>query len=239
MVGTRAKILALVVIVAFVVLPSLVRAIDYSAGVKVGDWIKYGQFTVTWSGNGTEPSYVTEERKVDWARMEVTDVTGMVVTLNSTVHYNNGTEISQSSSVDLNGGTYSGSRFLIAANLKSGDPLSTQPGSPTINQTVVGVYAGADRNVNLLNVTGVFEDQEITIRTYYDQSTGFMVEAYMKTPGLTGLATPAGTVEISMTVTETNMWQATRLVYMTVFGVVCAILTVVSYFGLRRINRPK
>ncbi len=66
-----------------------------------------------------------------------------------------------------------------------------------------------------------------------------MVEAYVKSPDVTGLATPAGTVEMSVTATETNMWQATRLVYISVFGAVCVILTVVSYFGLRRINRPK
>lgn len=48
------KTVALAILVSSVVLSALVRAVDYNVGVKVGDWIKYGQFTVTWSGNGTE-----------------------------------------------------------------------------------------------------------------------------------------------------------------------------------------
>lgn len=235
----RVKILALVVVVAFLVLPSLVQAVVYSPGVKVGDWIKYGQITVTWTGNGTEPSFVTGEKNMDWARIDVVNVAGTVVNLNLTAHYINGTETSQSSSEDLNGGAYSGSRFLVAANLRIGEMLSTQQGSPTINQTVTRVYAGTARDVNLLNITSVYRNQDVILTIFYDQSTGVMVETYMKTPDFTGLATPAGTVEISMIATETNIWQPTGPVYITIFAVACAILTVVSFFGLRRINRPK
>ncbi len=160
MVGTRGKILALTVIVALIVLPSLARAVNYSPGVKVGDWIKYGQITFTWTGNGTEPSYVTDERNLDWARIDITGVSGSVVTLNSTAHYVNGTETSQSSSEDVNSATYLGSTYLIAANLNNGEMLSPQAGSPTINQTVGKAYAGAGRSVNLINITTAYQNQD-------------------------------------------------------------------------------
>ena len=239
MVGTRGKILALTVIVACIVLPSLVRAVSYSPGVKVGDWIKYGQITVTWTGNGTEPSYVTEERNLDWARIDVTGVSGTVVTLNSTAHYVNGTQMSQSISEDVNSTTYLGSTYLIAANLNSGDMLSLQAGSPTINQTVGKAYAGAGRDVNVLNVTTTYQNQDVILATFYDQNTGVMTEMDLRTPDMVSLGTSTGTVEISMVATDTNLWAPIGYSYIAAFCGVCAVLSVAFFYGLRHINRPK
>lgn len=239
MVGTRGKILALAVIVALIVLPSLVRAIKYSPGVKVGDYIKYGQITVTWTGNGTEPSYVTDERNLDWASINVTGVAGTVVTLNSTAHYINGTEIYQTISEDVNSTTYLGSTYLIAANLNSGDSLTPEAGSPTINQTVGKAYAGAGRDVNLINVTTVYQNQDVILATFYDQNTGVMTEMDIQTPDITGLGTPTGTFEISMVATDTNLWAPIGYSYIAAFCGVCAVLSVGFFYGLRRINRPK
>ena len=127
----RFATVCLVILIAFIVLPVLVRAVDYNVGVKVGDWIKYGQFKVTWSGNGTEPSYITDEKKVDWLRIDVENISGTTVTLNTTIHYNNGTQIPQGSSVDVTGGAgMPGISLLIASNLKRGDPVTNQTNSP-------------------------------------------------------------------------------------------------------------
>jgi|APFre7841882654_1041346.scaffolds.fasta_scaffold00001_15 hypothetical protein len=62
------KIVPLVILVVVLISPTLVRAANYNVGVKVGDWVKYGQVAVTWSGNVTGPSYVTDEKKVDWLK---------------------------------------------------------------------------------------------------------------------------------------------------------------------------
>jgi len=235
LVGTRVKILALTIIAACVVLPSLVHAFGYNPGVKAGDWIKYGQITFTWTGNGTEPSYLADERNLEWVRLEVIGVSGTIVTVNATVHYINGTETFQSSNDDVNGTTYSGTNYLIAVNLNSGDAISNQIGSPTINQTVGRAYAGAGRDVNLVNLTTVRENQNIVMTTYYDQNTGVLVEMYMKTPDLENM----GTIEISMVATETNMWAPIGYSYIAAFSGVCAVLSVAFYYGLRRFNRPK
>ncbi len=66
-----------------------------------------------------------------------------------------------------------------------------------------------------------------------------MVEMYMKTPDITGLAATTGTVEISMVATDTNMWAPIGYSYIAVFSGACAVLSLVSFYGLRRINRPK
>jgi hypothetical protein len=195
---------SLAILIPFLFSPVLVRAVDYNLGVKVGDWIKYGQFNVTWSGNGTEPSYVTDEKKVDWAKIDVENASGTAVTLNATTHYNNGTQTSQSLSADVASGQgMTGLRMLIASNLKAGDPIVNQTNSPTINQTTSGTYAGASRSVNLLNVTSVYGNQTTTVRIYWDQGTGAMVEMYTKIPDYSN---PGAYIETSIKATETNMW---------------------------------
>ncbi len=200
--GNNLRTVLLAILVGFVVLPTLVRAVDYNVGVRVGDWIKYGQYKVTWSGNGSEPSYITDEKKVDWMRIDVENISGTTVTLNLTTHYNNGTQIPQNSSIDVTGNF---GYFIIASNLKSGDNVINQANFPTINQTTTAMYAGASRNVNLLETTSVYGNQTTTGKVYWDQSTGVMVEMYSKTPDSSNLGAYIGT---SVKATETNMWSA-------------------------------
>jgi hypothetical protein len=203
------KAVILAILVSSIVLPTMVRAVNYTIGVKAGDWIKYGQFSVTWNGTGTEPSRITEEKKMDWEKLEVENVTGTTISVNMTSHYENGTETSTTSNIDLNSSTMSGTRFLIAANLKSGDPLATQPNSPTINQTTTEVYAGAYRNINVFDITTVTTsvngNQTVTGNFYWDQSTGILVELYEKT---SDYSNPGAYTEFSFKATETNMWSA-------------------------------
>jgi hypothetical protein len=228
------------ILIAFLFLP--VRGVDYSVGVKVGDWIKYGQFKVTWTGNGTEPSYVTDEEKVDWVRFDVENAGGTTATLNATAHYNNGTQTSQSFSADVASGQgMTGIKVLIAANLKAGDPIVNQTNSPTINQTTSGTYAGASRSLNLFEVTSVYANQTTTYRIYWDQGTGAMVEMYAKTPYPSN---PGAYIETSIKATETNMWSTdlmgtlyNNLIYI-VAGIVIVIVAVAAAVVLRRKKSP-
>lgn len=236
------KTVTLAILAASVILPTLVRAVDYNVGVKAGDWIKYGQIMVTWSGNGTEPSYVTEEKKADWLRIDVENLSGTTVNLNVTVQYNNGTQTSQSVSEDVAGGAgMTGIHVLIASNLKGGDPVVNQTDSPTINQTTTGTYAGATRNINLLERTSVYANQTTTANIYWDQSTGVMVEAYMKIPDYSN---PGAYIETSYKATETNMWSpdligtlSNNFIYI-IAGTVVIIVVVEAIIFLRRRKPP-
>ena len=214
---------SLVVFIAFMMSPLLVHAASYNVGIKEGDWIKYSQFKVTWSGNGTEPSSVADEEKIDWVRMDVENVSGTTVTVNLTVSYDNGTQTLQTGSEDVASGFLSGSVLAefspIASDLKKGDqifnysllPYPQLKGftPPAINQTTLGIYAGAVRNTNLLELNETFSLMNSTLtftgRIYWDQSTGAVVYWYEKSPqgednSLTGYT------ELSYRVTGTNMW---------------------------------
>jgi hypothetical protein len=235
-------IFSLMIVVLSMALPLAVRAVDYNVGVKVGDWIKYGQIKVTWTGNGTEPSYVTGLQKIDWVRTDVENINGTNVTLIWTVHFNNGTQTPENLSVDVAGTEEtSGFTLLIASNLKRGDAVVNGTNSPTINQTTTGIYAGANRNVNLLEFTSVYDNQTMTNKIYWDQSTGVMVEEDQKSPDY---SSPGAFIGISIKATETNMWSLdfigtlyNNLVYI-IAGVVIAIFVIAAALFLRRKKTP-
>ena len=231
---------SLAILIAFMVLPALVQAVDYIPGVKVGDWIKYSS-SVTYSGNGTEPYSITEEKKIDWLRMEVENVSGTIVYVNTTVHYNNGTQILQNSTVDVSGSSqYSSGFFLIAANLRSGDAITTQL-NLVINQTITKTYVSARRNVNVVNVTTLYQGQTSTTTIYFDQSTGFLVEIYSKSPDYSN---PGAYSELSVRATQTNMWSpdligslSNNLIYI-ILAIIIIIAVIAVAIALRRKKPP-
>jgi len=197
-------VICLLITIVSTSVPLLALAVEYTLGVKDGDWVKYGQVTVSWSGNGTEPAQIVELEKVQWLRVDFENASGTTVLANITIQFNNGTQQFANQTQDVTGNTrMTSSLFLIASNLKGGDPIANQQDSPTINQTTTGTYAGAGRNVNLLEATSTVLNQTVTSNVTWDQNTGVMVETYSKTPYP---PTPGGYIEISFKATETNLW---------------------------------
>ncbi|MGD0496066.1 MAG: hypothetical protein ABSB28_08490 [Candidatus Bathyarchaeia archaeon] len=239
--GNNLRSILLAILVVAVFAPALVHAKDYTVGVKAGDWVKYGQITVTWTGNGTEPSYVTDEKKLDWVRIDVLSVAGTTASLNLTLHYNNGTQTFQSQNVDVQSGGSAGMEYLIASNLTLGDPLSLQTPEPTINQTVTGLYAGANRNVNMIDSINSYQGVQSESKIYWDQNTGIMVEIYFKQPDYNN---PGAYTEVSIKATETNLWSANtldliqnNLIYI-IAAIAVIIVIVAATIVLRRRKPP-
>ena len=238
----------LVILVVAVFAPTLVHAKDYKLGVKIGDWVKYGQITVAWTGNGTEPPYVTEAKKVDYERIDVQDVAGTTVSLNLTVHYDNGTQTFQRFDTDVKTSSMSWS-YLIATNLTAGDPLIPRnpliPSAPEtiINQTVTGMYAGAYRNVNVIDIKSNWTVEQATwqfeAKRFWDQSSGITVETYSNQT-----YNASESVQTSFKATETNLWSAStldliqnNLIYI-IAGVAVIIVIVATTLVLRRRKPP-
>ena len=235
--------------VAAVFAPALIHSQDCSAsalpifsplGVKAGDWVKYGQLSVNWIGNGTAPSFVTDEMKTDWFRIDVLSVAGTTATLNDTAHYTNGTQTLHSVDVDVQNDSLPGYLFLVASNLTAGDPISQQgyASAFTINQTVPRTYAGAERTVNIIDST--FSLGKIKI--CWDQNTGIVVELYANET--LGLAYPGGYMEETWKATETNLWSANafdliqnNLIYI-ITGIAVMIVIGAAVIVLRRRKPP-
>jgi len=234
------KLALLAILVAAVFAPTLIQAKNYTVGVKAGDWVKYGQITITWTGNGTEPSSITDAKKLDWVRIDVLNVAGTTASLNMTAHYNNGTQTFQTSDADVQSPSSAG-MYLIASNLTAGDPLRPQTPETTINQTVTRPYAGANRNVNMIDSKSSYQDYPSEFKIYWDQNTGIMVEMYTNQTDLTD---PSAYEETSVKATETNLWPANaldliqnNLIYI-IAGIALIIVIVAATIALRRRKPP-
>src|SRR5213592_40153 len=127
---------------------------NYSPGVKTGDSITYGEFSI----NGTTP-YPPFPPNTASLKIQIQNVNTQTNTINASLVYNykNGTQSTQ----NLFGNTVTGQGnlfpFLTAGNLTAGDLFFNSPYPYyfpyVINATVERVYAGALRSVNLFNLT--------------------------------------------------------------------------------------
>jgi len=157
-------------------------------GVKAGDWIKV-EYTISgWPAGTPYPL---------WLKVEFLSVEGTNSTVRVTMHMSDGTEQTDTVSMDVvAGGEALGlSGFVIPANLTTGDMIFMSGyGNVTIEGETTRNYAGANRTVIYTSFT-----QYWTQLTYYwDKQTGVMVEA----------STTSGTMTATAKATETNMWQA-------------------------------
>ena len=150
-------------------------------GVEQGDWIEY---KVTATGD------VPEEHNVTWDKIEIISVEEKKIGIEITSRYSDGREETANSTLNLETGQI-GDAFIIPANLDNNDTfLEQNEDSITISGVEKKTYVGANRKVVYANTS-----QSIF---YWDQSTGFLVEATSSYPDFT-MTTKAE---------KTNMWQA-------------------------------
>jgi len=186
---------------ALIVFTMLVPVGFAALGVEEGDWAKYRI-------EAEIPEELEEEmgdvQEIEWAKFEVQSISGATVTLEGTVHYKNGTE--ETETMD---GTEMG--LIIEADLTEGDqvisPIFFGAGVPTyINGTVSKKYAGANREVNYVNIEMEQYGTSIDLKAYWDKAKGVLCEMSMSMSGVI----LGQTLEVSMSIkmTETNMWEA-------------------------------
>lgn len=229
-------------LVLLMVLMSPVFALEYTVGVKAGDWVKYGDISISWNGTGTEPQFITDMKQMDWSKMEVQSVSGTTINMTTTVHYKNGTDKPQTASYDVKSGQgMTGFPFVIAANLKKGDPITTQLYVPTLNDTVTRRYAGASRSVNVLDLTPTSGGYTAEFTVYWDQETGVLLEFFMRYPDYT----TGAYMEQSIKATETNMWSADflgmvlgNLLYIMITVVAIVVIIVGVFIAKRKKKAP-
>lgn len=185
-------------------------------GVKKGDWIEY-QAVFT----GTPPA----GHEVTWARSEVVDVQGKVISLNITTEFSDGTLLNETITLNLETGQL-GDEFIIPANLNKGDTfLDKYHGNITVSAVEERTYAGATRTV-LSAATA-----ESTY--YWDRATGVLVEGISEFPDYT----------IHSIADKTNMWQPQifglepTVFYALLILAATAIVAVIALFAVRRKKR--
>jgi parallel beta-helix repeat protein len=178
----------------------------WAVGVKAGNWIKY-EYTYT-----NAPS---ETPLPTWIKVEFLSVEGTTVTLRLTMSMSNGTESSETLTLDVartlaygTGGTFDtlfGFGFVIPANSTvGGDYIYIMLLSPAfmlgkqIDGETTGTYAGASRIVVYATFSYIGARYgNRPLKYYWDKQTGVMVEASATLDGMT----------VTAKATETNMWE--------------------------------
>jgi len=202
---------------------------EVQVGVKAGDWIKCCYTVTGWSSGTPCP---------EWLKVEILTVEGTVATVQVTMHMSDGTEQSETTSVDVVAGcgtfgTLFG--FVIPANCTTGDSIIMGGEGFTFNETIDGettrTYAGAIRKV----VYASFSQYETELIYYWDKETGVLVEASTTSGGITGTAKA----------TETNMWKAVPTAFWMqwwffaiVAGVIVALVGAIYFLKKRKAPTP-
>jgi len=191
-------------------------------GVKAGDWIKV-EYTISgWSAGTPYPL---------WLKVEFLSVEGTNSTVRVTMHMSDGTEQTDTVSVDVvAGGEALGlSGFVIPANLTTGDMIFMSGyGNVTIEGETTRNYAGANRTV----IYTSFSQYWTQLTYYWDKQTGVMVEASTTSGGMTATGKA----------TETNMWEAAPgfpidpIILSALIAIV--VVAIIALFLIRRRKKP-
>jgi len=199
-----------------------VSASTYTVGVKTGDWAGYGDMSFEYASNWTGYEQPPSEMNMSWMGMEVLEVQDSNVTVRSNVIYKNGTEETYTYWGDVATGEGDLSVGLIPSNLSVGDEIpanltyyTEEPLKLFINGTVTRIYAGANREVNYVNITypiiyGNITYGSLNMSLFWDRKTGIMCEEVVSyrmsyTDNETYYYM---NMSISWRMTATNMWPA-------------------------------
>jgi len=191
-------------------------------GVESGEWAKYGDFSASWVSNiPSDQNSLMSYQDTYWQTNKILGASGNNVSLESTIEFSNATG---SKNYEISGNLQTGNGNLasvcplsctLAANLRFGDPIfdpAYSPAAPTINQTLNRVYLGVHRRVNMVNLTSTFSDYltgSSNSVAIYDQATGILLEySYQNAATLQGYSR---TASAHFRISETNLWNATRL----------------------------
>src|SRR5437016_8645935 len=149
----------------------------YQPGVKVGYWCNYGPFEISCSTCPSQPPV-----PIGFSFLVISE-SGSNVSLRGTAHYSNGTSVvtTFSGSLDNGSGNLTQVPPIISTGLVPGDPIFNAASAPTINSTADMSYAGASRQVNIVNYTNPFPGGTQVL--YYDKLTGINTEVYESSPG--------------------------------------------------------
>lgn len=159
-----------------------------TVGVDVEDWVKYGNFDAEYASSDPEaqrtPSVIVEHDNTAWIRNKVVNISGSLVTFESLVHFENGTEYESLEEVDINTGTSSSEikalfKF-VSADLGEGDSIYSAAGFDAfkITETIFHEYIGGiSRKTNHLSSSETLpQGISVYVDYHWDKETGILCE---------------------------------------------------------------
>ena len=187
--------------------------VERIVGVKVGNWVKYGDFMSTWWSDDptAQPeAFLIETNETVWVKNTVLSISGTQINFEVVTHYKNGTETTTVDIVDVYSGAGNGTIMFLSAGLSAPDTIYAI-GSDKINETISRKYVGLFRQTNHLNASWVeypnpdlSEFVSVSHDHYWDKATGVLCErlvtfAHYKDPYLS-------LSSITQKIVETDLW---------------------------------
>ena len=155
--------------------------------VKKGDWIEYNVVA-----SGTFPG----ENNAQWARLDILDVQGDLIYVNSTTQLTDGTYIYANITINFDTG-FLEEGFFLPSNVTVGDTFyDSYVGNVTVTGNELKTYVGAERTV--------FLGSSPFSTWIWDKAKGIMVEAHSYYPDYN--------FRYDTIVNRTNMWQPKSLI---------------------------
>ena len=244
---------------SLVVAASVTASPTRTVGVDSGDWFKFGDMTVTWSSNDPNASKVwygmdlEMYNQTEWVMVEIIQVSGMNVTIQSVQHFKNGTEETSGGWIDVDTGDgVNATSMLISANLNENDAMYTSGDYSTwfINETITRTYPDGVRETNHINMTYAYNytippyievDYFYSMNFYWDKATGIMVKDSFEIRNQTGAYLT--TWSMTFKITESNVWVIPEFPTWLTWLVAVGTATLVVTLGKRKLlklyrNRP-
>ena len=244
-IGQRVNFLIVIVLLLLATTVSFTSAQERIVGVNVGDWFRYGDFSVSWSSNDpwnpTFPPLGREQLgwidETEWMLVSVQNISHTIITFHVIKHYKNGTEKIEEGYVDIDSGTGNMSLRAISANLGVNDTVYTSgPYSLVkINETISRTYLDSTRETNHLNMTRImtitrYENDSALNGTsfenwnyYWDKPTGIFVE--LSLDQIEQVEEYSTNMSISYRLIESNIWAVPEL---TTWAPICLLLIILT-----------
>jgi len=223
MFGKKTVLAASVSVLLIVLMFSVITvSAPYTVGVKAGDWAGYGDMSFEYASNMTGYEEPPPGMNMSWMDMEILDVHNGNVTVRSNTIYKNGTEEIGVMRGNITSGEGNLSVGIIPSNLGSGEEIpanltyfTEEPLKLTINGTITKNYAGANREVNYVNITSPIIYGNVTYGSmnmsfYWDKKSGVMCEEWYSYVMAYTVNTTNYYYNMTMLwrMTATNMWPA-------------------------------
>ena len=214
-----------------------------TAGVSEGDWFKYG-FSFQWDSelNMTSEDFpFADFLDGEWVTLTIQDVSGTNVTVQFTIHFENGKENLQNGSVDLITGEGDLRNWLISADLNANDSLYESEINERINETIIQTYHWGSRETNHLIYSYNFSEGEdysnLSVDMFWDREMGILTElSFEAEVQLNGTSMDASAFWI---ITESNMEDVpefTQPVFMLVMATSILLISIFKKKGKLRLT---
>jgi hypothetical protein len=157
--------------------------------------------------NANPPTEYVDLNSTQWFKISITDVSGSLIEIENTLHFKNGTENTQTGSVDVDNQIINVPYgfLLIRANSNPNEKIYPAGDyAATINETVLRKYPNGERETSHYITENTRENTYEKTEIFFDRATGVAVESQYESRETSG--SYVTTTKEIITIKISNVW---------------------------------